>query len=78
MRDKESNNLESLITKQEAHSALNQMKNDKSPGSDGYTTVFFKFFFVDLGAVLWSVLLTMAFASGNVSHTKAGDNNVYT
>ena len=25
------------------------MKNDKSPGSDGYTVEFFKFFFVDLG-----------------------------
>ena len=28
------------------------MKNDKSPGSDGYTVEFFKFFFKDLGTFL--------------------------
>ena len=30
-------------------SALTRIKNDKSPGSDGYTVEFLKFFFVDLG-----------------------------
>ena len=44
--------LEGLITTQEAHSALKQTKNDKSPGSDGYTTTFVKFFFVDLGSLM--------------------------
>ena len=50
LTEEESNSLEDLITKQEAHSALKQMKNDKSPGSDGYTTEFFTSFFVDLGS----------------------------
>ena len=53
LTDEESNSLEGHITKQEAHSALKQMKNDKSPGSDGYTTEFFSsFFFVDLGSLM--------------------------
>ena len=37
---------------QEALSALKQMKNDKSPGSDGYTAEFFKLVFTDLGTFL--------------------------
>ena len=49
LTEEESDSLEDLITKQEAHSALKQMKN-KSHGSDGYTTEFFTSFFVDLGS----------------------------
>ena len=45
----ESDSLEGPITLHEALSALKQMKNDKSPGSDGYTVEFFSFFFSDLG-----------------------------
>lgn len=33
----------------EAGSILKTMNNNKSPGPDGFTTEFFKFFFVDLG-----------------------------
>lgn len=29
---------------------LKKMKNDKSPGPDGYTTEFFKFFWQDIGS----------------------------
>ena len=49
LSQKESDNLEGPVSSQEAFSALTQMKNDKSPGSDGYTVEFFKFFFTDLG-----------------------------
>ena len=49
LSQEQSNNLEGLITKQEVLSALKRIKNDKSPGSDGYTVEFLKFFFVDLG-----------------------------
>ena len=48
LSDEESNNLEGLITNQEVLSPPKCMKHDKSPGSDGYTTEFFEFFFVGL------------------------------
>ena len=41
--------LEGNITKQEAAKALLNMKNNKSPGSDGFTSEFFKFFWRDIG-----------------------------
>ena len=42
---KESDDLEGYITFLEAQEALKDMKNNKSPGSDGFTCEFFKFFF---------------------------------
>ena len=41
--------LEGLITYEEAATALKNMKNDKSPGTDGFTVNFFKFFWKELG-----------------------------
>ena len=41
--------LESEITIQEIASALKNMNNNKSPGPDGFTVEFFKFFFTDIG-----------------------------
>ena len=41
LSDEESTLLEGPISMQETLSALKQMKNDKSPGSDGYTAEFF-------------------------------------
>lgn len=35
------NELEGQITKYEASKALSKMKNNKSPGSDGFTVEFF-------------------------------------
>ena len=43
---------EGLITLEEAGKALKKMKNGKSPGLDGYTTEFFKFFWRDIGTFL--------------------------
>ena len=42
--------LEGKLTYQEALSALKNMKNHKSPGTDGFTAEFFKFFWKDVGA----------------------------
>ena len=42
--------LEGKITLNEASFALKNMKNNKSPGSDGFTAEFFKFFWLQLGA----------------------------
>ena len=45
----ESENLEGLISFDEASLALKSMKNNKSPGSDGFSSEFFKFFWKQLG-----------------------------
>ena len=40
------------ITLDELGTAIKQMKNDKSPGSDGYSAEFYKFFYRDIGIFL--------------------------
>ena len=45
----EAKELEGLITRAEALEALKKMKNDKSPGTDGITVNFVKFFWNDIG-----------------------------
>ena len=40
--------IEGEITEDEIAHVLKNMKNNKSPGSDGFTVEFFKFFFKDL------------------------------
>ena len=65
----ESNNLEGPISIQEALSALRQVKNDKSPGSDGYTVEFFEFFFTDLG-IFMTQSINYGFYSSQMSVTK--------
>ena len=52
LSQEESDSLEGPITLQEALSSIKQMKNDKSPGSDGFTAKFLKFFFTDLGTFM--------------------------
>ena len=49
LTDVESNDIEGLITYEQAKHTLLQMKNNKSPGSDGYTADFFKVFWNQLG-----------------------------
>ena len=44
-----SQSLEGEISLPELTSALKRMKNNKSPGSDGFTAYFFKFFWIDVG-----------------------------
>ena len=44
LNDDSANKLEGKITYQEALLALKHMKNDKSPGPDGFTVEFYKFF----------------------------------
>ena len=52
LNDNEKNSLEGPITTQEALKALKNMSNNKSPGSDGFTVEFYKFFWCDLGHFL--------------------------
>ena len=49
LSENDSKLLEGEITYQELSLALKNMKNSKSPGSDGFTAEFFKFFWKDLG-----------------------------
>ena len=48
LSDKEKNSIEGKLTLKEVASALKNMKNDKSPGLDGFTSEFFKFFWSKL------------------------------
>ena len=47
--EEEANDLEGEITLEEATDVLKNMKNNKSPGSDGFTVEFFKVFWIKLG-----------------------------
>ena len=49
LSDKESQELEGEITYTELTSSLRNMNNNKSPGLDGFTVEFFKFFWVVIG-----------------------------
>lgn len=61
--------LEGEILLTELSRALKDMKNDKSPGLDGFTIEFFKFFWIDLGIfVLRS--LNYGYRTGNLSVTQ--------
>lgn len=40
--------IENNISREEILTSLKGMKNNKSPGSDGFTAEFFKFFWSDL------------------------------
>ena len=49
LSDAEAEAIEGEITYAELAKALKNMKNEKSPGLDGYTVEFFKFFWIDIG-----------------------------
>jgi hypothetical protein len=44
--------MEGYVSLGEAKNVLKDMKNNKSPGPDGFTVEFYKFFFIDIGAFL--------------------------
>ena len=52
LSDEKSASLEGEISYSEIANALKYMKNNKSPGLDGFTVEFFKFFWVDIGAFI--------------------------
>ena len=60
--------LEGPISYTESHHALRSMKNNKSPGPDGYTCEFFKFFYKDIGEFLVRSL-NYSFQDGQMSVT---------
>ena len=58
LSQEESDSLEGPFTLQEALSSIKQMKNDRSPGSDGFTAEVFKLL-LQTWVHLWYALLTM-------------------
>ena len=67
--EKTSLELEGSITKEEALLALKKMKNNKSPGSDGFNSEFYKFFWRDLGVYLLRSI-NYGFSIGELSLTQ--------
>ena len=69
MDDRTADQLEGELTLEEISEALKDMKNNKSPGSDGFPSEFFKVFWRQLGPfVLRS--LNEGFRSGELSNTQ--------
>ena len=69
LSNEESFKLEGEITLDEASFALKNMKNYKSPGTDGFTTEFFKFFWLKLGPFVVRTL-NDSFRKGELSITQ--------
>ena len=60
--------LEGPITYKELCDVVKEMKNNKSPGLDGYTVEFYKFFWSDLGQIILRAL-NEAYLNGELSVT---------
>jgi len=58
LSDFERSSCEGKLTFEECGLALKNMKNETSPGSDGFTVEFYKFFWKDLGGFLFRSLNT--------------------
>ncbi|MEW8544166.1 MAG: endonuclease/exonuclease/phosphatase family protein, partial [Candidatus Thiodiazotropha sp.] len=69
LNNKESNTLEGDITLEEASITLRNMSNNKSPGSDGFSSEFFKVFWQKLGHFVVRSL-NYGFHSGELSITQ--------
>ena len=73
----EKTSLEGEITLDEASVALKNMKNNKSPGSDGFTVEFFKLFWRQLGAFVVKSL-NNGFRKGIIINAERRNNNMHT
>ena len=56
LTEEEAETLNGDLTLQEVSTALKNMKNNKSPGTDGFSVEFYKFFSADLGVFLVKAL----------------------
>lgn len=69
LNDLEKQSLEGQITLEEAGLALKNMKNSKSPGSDGFSAEFFKMFWSKVGGLVIRSL-NEGFIRGELSSTQ--------
>ena len=65
----EKQNLEGLLKPEEVLCSLKNIKNNKSPGSDGFTAEFLKFFWKDIGTFVVRSL-NNSFQKGELSQTQ--------
>ena len=56
LSDEQKNSLEGNLSFKECGESLKLMKNGKSPGSDGFTVDFYKFFWNDIVALVFRSL----------------------
>ena len=57
LSDEQKNSLERNLLFKGCGESLKLMKNGKSPGSDGFTVDFYRFFWKDIGAFVFSVII---------------------
>ena len=69
LSEEDRNKIEGELTEGEVLKALKHMQNDKSPGSSGYTSEFYKFFWRDIGSFVVRSL-NYGFRSGQLSVTQ--------
>ena len=69
LSDHDSEQLEGEITYSELSETLKNMKNGKSPGQDGFTVEFFKFFWIDISYFILRSL-NYGYRCGNLSVTQ--------
>ena len=69
LSDEKSASLEGEISYTEIANALKNMKNNKSPGLDGFTVEFFKFFWVEFGAFILRSI-NYGYRNGSLSVTQ--------
>ena len=66
LNDQEKQSIEGSLTDYECSMALKEMKNNKSPGSDGITTEFYKLFWDDI-KLLYVKSLNYSFDKGDLT-----------
>lgn len=76
LTENQKQSLEGEISLPELTSALKRMKNNKSPGSDGFTADFFKFFWIDVGKFVFRSV-NYGYQQKNVCHTATGSDHLY-
>ena len=65
-----------MISKEECLTALKEFKNDKTPGTDGFSAEFYKFFWSDLGTEM-TASFNYTFQKGSLSISqKRGINSL--
>ena len=69
LSDNDQFNCEGPVTEQEAQNVIKNMKNNKSPGTDGFPVEFYKFFWADIGKFLINSF-NESFNIGHLSFTQ--------
>ncbi len=69
LTEQQATSIEGLLSYSEISNTFKKMQNNKSPGSSGFTTEFYKFFWQDLGYFVLKSL-NYGFEMGEFSQTQ--------